>query len=50
MEINKNCVVIVAIMGVVALSAICIKYASPMSFVAFTLAGCSILGIVGRKE
>ena len=50
MEINKNCVAIVAIVAIVVLSAICIKYISPLSFVVVSLAGGSILGIVGRKE
>lgn len=50
MEINNNCVAIVAIVGIVILSAICIKYVSPISFVVYSLTGCSILGIVGRKE
>ena len=50
MEINKNCIAIAAIVGIVVLSAICVKYISPISFVVSSLAGCSILGIVGRKE
>lgn len=50
MEINKNCVAIVAIVAIVVLSAICIKYVSPLNLVVASLAGGSILGIVGRKE
>ena len=50
MEINKNCVAIVAIVGIVVLSAICIKYEPPVSLIVFSVAGCSILGIAERKD
>lgn len=53
MNINKNCVDIVAIVGIVVLSAICIKYEPALRFVALLLAGSSIVGIAsmaGRKE
>lgn len=50
MKINKNCVAIVAIVGIVILSAICTKYDPALSFIVLPIAGYSILGIVGRKE
>ena len=53
MEINKNCVAIVAIVGIVILSAICIKYEPALTFIVFPIAGYSIAGIaniVRRKE
>ena len=53
MKINKNCVAIVAIVGIVilgAICAICTKYDPALSFIVLPIAGYSILGIVGRKE
>ena len=51
MEINKKytTVAIVAIIGIVILSAICIKYEPALSFIVFPIAGYSIAGIARRE-
>ena len=46
MEINKNCVAIVAIVAIVILSAIYIKYELFVSFIVLWIVGYSIAGIV----
>lgn len=49
MKINKNCVAsvaIVAIVGIVILSAICTKYEPALSFIVLWIVGYSIAGIV----
>lgn len=51
METNKKstAVAIMAIVGIVILSAICIKYEPALGFIVFPIAGYSIAGIARRE-